>query len=82
MSCAEIKEVVSRKFPGAAVDVSDISGSEKYYRVTIESCIFNNMTELEKQRCFYARVWKDIEKMVVGVTLVLVGNLYETGRGF
>lgn len=74
MSNAELLEFLSEKFKGARIRISDISGNQKYYRVTIKSCVFNGKNELDRQRYFYSLVWEDIKEYLCGVNLTLIGD--------
>lgn len=69
----ELSRLVNNCFDNAIIDVKDISGNGRYYRVTIISCIFNDMTLIERHRYFYSHVWDKICCYVDSISLILKG---------
>lgn len=67
-------DLLQERFRGAELSVTDISGSGKYYRITIRSCVFDGKSVLDRQRYFYSTVWSDLKRHLSGVTLNLMGG--------
>jgi len=54
MTPSELEGELLRAFPGADIEVKDLTGTQDHYQARIVSCAFEGKTRVEQHRLVYA----------------------------
>lgn len=64
-----LREKLLRAFPGADIEVKDLTGTKDHYRARIVSSAFAGKSRIEQHRMVYAAVGEDMKGPVHALAL-------------
>jgi stress-induced morphogen len=69
MSPDELKAALERAFPGARVEVQDLTGTKDHYEVSIVAAAFAGKSRIEQHKMVYAALGKSVGGVIHALAL-------------